>query len=383
MISNVVNALSVAMGINIEIQKEFIINLVLASIKDTVESESDYKHKVREMAEKGKKMMSYKDFYNTAILYYTLGSYLIAIQTCMPPVRTRKTHPGCVRSFSGYPFEGAGDFSSLNYLACVAYDIRESGEPWNVLKGKKQELILNKIKGSIDDVLMANPEVRRKFEEKTTYLLTAPPDEIPEEHDIANWAQFLPPLKNYKIRHLTNISPEFKKSLMSDLRNGTINQREKILVVESKIIQFSLALIEKIQEIVKRNQLLLHTANNEPYLENACCESKEGESTISYFIKHAPQIQEYNEIVTQLSNIMEVIINYTKSGLLFSNFNTKNIYPDISFDFSEKTIYLAFIHFCKFNSLMPIPEDLLPVCTNKPDEKLLNKDDSIERTIQK
>jgi hypothetical protein len=383
MISNVVNALSVAMGINIEIQKEFIINLVLASIKDTVESESDYKHKVREMAEKGKKMMSYKDFYNTAILFYTLGSYLIAIQTCMPPVRTRKTHPGCVRSFSGYPFEGTGDFSSLNYLACVAYDIRESGEPWNVLKGKKQEVILNKIKGSIDDVLMANPEVKRKFEEKTTYLLTAPPDEIPEEHDIANWAQFLPPLKNFKIKHLTNISPEFKKSLMSDLRNGTINQREKILVVESKMIQFSLALIEKIQEIVKKNQLLLHTANNEPYLENACCESKEGESTISYFIKHAPQIQEYNEIVTQLSNIMEDIISYTKSGLFFSNFNTKNIYPDISSDFSEKTIYLAFIYFCKFNSLMPIPEDLLPVCTNKPDEKLLNKDDSIERTIQK
>ena len=58
MISNVVNALSVAMGINVEIQKEFIINLVLAAIRDTVESESDYKHKVREMAEKGKKMIN-------------------------------------------------------------------------------------------------------------------------------------------------------------------------------------------------------------------------------------------------------------------------------------------------------------------------------------
>jgi hypothetical protein len=383
MISNVTNALSVAMGINIEVQKEFIINLVLAAIRDTVESENDYKHKVREMAEKGKKMMSYKDFYNTAILYYTLGAYLIAVQTTIPSVKTRKTHPGCVRSFSGYPFEGAGDLSSLIYLACVAYDIRESGEPWNVLKGKKQEIILNRIKASIDDVLSNNQEVKRKFEEKTEYLLTSPVSEIPEEHDIANWTQFLPPLKNFKIKHLVNISSEFKKSLMSDLRNGTINQREKVLVVESKIIQFSLALVERIQEIVKKNQLLLHTANNEPYLENACCESKEEESTVSYFIKHAPQIEEYNQIVTQLSNIMEDIVSYSKSGLLFSNFNTKNIYPAISSDFSEKTIYLAFIYFCKFTSLMPIPEDLLPVCTNKPDERLLNKDDSLERTIQK
>ena len=41
MISNIVNAISVAMGINIEIQKEFIINTVLDSIKETVESEND------------------------------------------------------------------------------------------------------------------------------------------------------------------------------------------------------------------------------------------------------------------------------------------------------------------------------------------------------
>ena len=116
MISNIINAISVAMGINIEIQKEFIINTVLDSIKETVESESDYKSKVREMAEKGKKIMSYKDFYNTAILYYTLGTFLISVQTSIPSVKTRKTHPGCIRSFTGYPFEGQGDLSSLTYL---------------------------------------------------------------------------------------------------------------------------------------------------------------------------------------------------------------------------------------------------------------------------
>ena len=137
MIINIVNSMSVAMGINIENQKEFIINTVLDSIKEKVESEDDYKDKVRGMAEKGKKIMSYKDFYNSAILYYTLGSFLISVQTSIPSVKTRKTHPGCVRSFTGYPFEGQGDLSSLTYIGCVAYDIRESGEPWNVLKGKK------------------------------------------------------------------------------------------------------------------------------------------------------------------------------------------------------------------------------------------------------
>ena len=383
MISNIVNAISVAMGINIENQKEFIINTVLTSIKETVESENDYKSKVREMAEKGRKIMSYKDFYNTAILYYTLGSLLISIQTSIPSVRTRKTHPGCIRSFTGYPFEGQGDTSSLTYIGCVAYDIRESGEPWNVLQGKKIEAINNRIKASIDDVLLGNPEVKRKFEEKTTYLLTNNSTEIPEEHDIAKWSQFLPPLVNFKIKHLVNISPEFKKSFMSDLRSGSSNQREKLLVVDSKIIQFSLALIERIQELVKKNHLLLHTSNNEPYLENSCCESKEGETTIAYFSNKDPRITEYNDIVKNLSNIMEDVVSYSKGGLFFSDINTKNKYPSITNEFNEKTIYLAFIYFCKFKSLMPIPQDLLPLCTDKPELNLINPNDSIDRMIQK
>ena len=383
MINNIINALTIAMGINIENQKEFIINCVLNSIRDTVESESDYKHKIREMAEKGKKILSYKDFYNTALLYYTLGSFLIAVQTSIPSVKTRKTHPGCIRSFSGYPFEGAGDLSSLNYLGCVAYDIRESGEPWNILKSKKQDVIINKIKASIDGVLLQFPDVKRKFEEKTNYLLTAPASDIPNDHDIAKWSQFLPPLVNFKIKHLSNISPEFERTLKSDLRSGLSNQREKLLVVDSKIIQFSLSIVERINEVVKKQNLLLHTSNNEPYLENACCESKEGVSTINYFISNDSRIEEYNQIVTRLSNIMEDVLSYSKSGMLFSAENTKNKYPEISKDFNEKTIYLAFIYFCKFKSLIPIPQDLLPLCTNKPENTLINSNDSIERIIQK
>ena len=184
MINNTINTLSVAMGINITTQKEFIMNCVLSAIRDTVESEDDYKQKVREMAEKGRKMMAYKDFYNTAILYYTLGMFLIAIQTSIPSIRTRKTHPGCVRSFTGYPFEGAGDLSSLNYIACVAHDIRESGEPWNVLKGKKIDVLLNKLKSVIDNVLLPLPDTKRKMDEKTDYLLTTPENEITKKHRI-------------------------------------------------------------------------------------------------------------------------------------------------------------------------------------------------------
>jgi hypothetical protein len=383
MINNIVNALSIAMGINIESQKEFIINCVIETIKNTVESESEYKVKVKEAAAKGKSLPSYRDFFNTSLLYYTLGMYLIAVQTSIPSVKTRKTHPGCIRSFSGYPFEGTGDFSSLAYLSCITYDIRESSEPWNVLKKTNTEKIQTKIRTIIDDVLIQLSDVQRKFIEKTEYLLTNPATEIPEEHDIAKWSDFLPPLIPFKITHLTNISAEFKTSLLSDLRNGLKNQREKILVIESKIIQFSLSIQEKIQEIVKKQKVILHTANNEPYLENACCDSRENESTIDYFIHRNSNIAEFNTIVEKLNNILDDIRANTEPILFYSDINTKNVYPSISNTFDEKTIYLAFIFYCKFKSLIPFPEDLLVVCTNKPDPTLIDPSDTIDRIIQK
>jgi hypothetical protein len=383
MINNIINALSIAMGINIEPQKEFIINCVIETIKSTVESESDYKEKVKIAAQKGKSLPSYRDFFNTSLLYYTLGMFLIGVQTSIPSVKTRKTHPGCVRSFSGYPFEGIGNMSSLTYLACITFDIRESGEPWNVLKKTNSEKIQNKIQTVIDGSLIQLPDVQRKFIEKTEYLLTNPSNDIPEEHDITSWSDFLPPLVPFKIKHLANISDEFKKSLVNDLRIGSEKQREKILVIDSKIIQFSLAIQEKIQNIVKNHKVLLQTSNNEPYLENACCDSREDETTISYFTSRSQDINEYNNVVQRLSNILDDIRSNTESLIFYSNINTKNVYPSVSNKFDEKTIYLAFIFYCKFKSLLPIPEDLIPICTDKPDSALINPSDPVDRIIQK
>ena len=382
-ISNITNAISIAMGINIEGQKEFIINGVLDSLKSTLEPEDDYKKKVKEMAEKNKKIVSYNDFYNTAILFYTLGMILIAIQTSIPSVKTRKTHPGCIRSFKGYPFEGAGDNSSLEYLACVVYDIRTSAEPWYVLQKKKQDYISTKIKAIIDTVLLNLQNVKIKFEQKTEYLLLNNHEAIPEEHSVSNWINFLPPLVPFKIKNLTNISSDFKKSLMNELKSGIETQEFKLQVVRSKIMLFSLAIQEQIQSVVRKEALLLVKGNNEPYLENACCETNDKTSTITYFTNKNKDILEYNNVVLNLTNLLEDVTSFTKSQLLYSNINTKNKYPEITNEFDTKIIYLSFIHFCKFKSTMVIPEYLLPLCNDKPDITLINANDSTEEIIIK
>jgi len=86
--------------------------------------------------------------------------------------------------------------------------------------------------------------------------------------------------------------------------------------------------------------------------------------------------------VTNLSNIISDIIGYSTAVLLYSPINTKNIYPPIKKEFSEKTIYNAFIYYCNFTSLLPIPESIIPLCNQKPLD-IINLTDSREEIIKK
>ena len=387
MISNVVTTLSVAMGINIEYQKEFIINCVKEVLRVSLENEEDYKERVKELSNKpgAKPPMSYEDLYYTSILYYTLGMFIIAVQTSIPSLKTRKTFPGCVRSFTGFPFDGAGDMTSVRYLTCICFQIRKNiARPWYVLKKAKEDVIERKIIAAINENLLKLPDVKRKMDEKNEYLLTNPEEEIPTEYNIANWTHFLPPLVSFKIKNLVNISSEFKKSLLSNLKSGFKAQDEQILVVQSKIIFFSLAIQERIEEIVKKKDLILSKQNNEYYLENSCCNEKNDalSTTIGYFEKEDSRITEYNQIVENLSNIITDIVGYSTAVLLYSPINTKNIYPPIKKEFSENTIYKTFIYYCNFRSLLPIPESILPLCNEKPYD-LINSNDNVDEIIKK
>jgi hypothetical protein len=52
----------------------------------------------------------------------------------------------------------------------------------------------------------------------------------------------------------------------------------------------------------------------------------------------------------------------------------------VSHDFSENTIYMAFIYFCKFNSLAPIPTYLTEQCKEKPAD--IDSSESVDTIIQ-
>jgi hypothetical protein len=124
------------------------------------------------------------------------------------------------------------------------------------------------------------------------------------------------------------------------LKSGFKKQDEQILVIQSKIIQFSLAIQERIQTIIDKKQLLLTNAANNPFLENACCNEKEnsGQTAIQYFEQIDKDIELFNTTVKSLSNLLYDIHAVSKAPSFISKKDTKIQYPVLSNDFNEETI---------------------------------------------
>uniref|UniRef100_A0A6C0IWA1 Uncharacterized protein n=1 Tax=viral metagenome TaxID=1070528 RepID=A0A6C0IWA1_9ZZZZ len=383
-VTNIVSTLSHDMGIDIEQSRDFIVKIVTELMNDTnvIEKESAYRKREQEMAKKNKKIPEYVVVYSSTLMYLTLGAYLIGIQTSIPSIKTRKTFPGCVRSFSGYPLEGEGDNSGLNYLACVALKLRNPKTiPWNALP-KNEEKIATTIKAFTNKFLLTNGSIEQKIKEKVEYILTNPEPDIPDEHNLTKWTNFLPPLRRFDVKHLENISDGFLDKLQDEFKSGSPRQLANLLVVHSKIISFSMGIQESIQKIIEKKDLLLKSAS-QPFIDNACCNEpgNEAMTCLQYFSNEDASIQNNNKIVNELSLLLKDIKILTQSASMLSEVNTKRNYPEISNDFSEETIYQGFIHFCKFQSSLPLTEDLATICIDKPD--YLRKTDSIQEKIQK
>ena len=386
LVSNIVISITSNMGINLDKSYDYIIKVVTELMSDVkvIEKENAYKEREKDAAKKGKKLPEYMLVYSSTLLYLSLGMILIAIQTSIPSVRTRKTFPGCVRSFNGFPLEGEGDDSGLNYLACVAHKFKNPHTvPWNAISKTNLEKMTATLKSFIAKYLLVNNDVLQKITDKVDYLLLNPDkSDIPSEHSLSYWTNFLPPLKQFHIKNLENIGEGFTEELKSDLTSGNSNQFSKLLVIQSKITQFSLAIQEDIQKIVETKDLLMK-ASGSPFMINACC--NEGEysalTALQYFIKENPNIDINNKIVRELTSLLRSSNKLSESAIMLSEVNTKRLFPNISNDFSDEIIYRAFISLCNFQSSIPLTSDLLAICVDKPN--YLSKVDSIQEKISK
>ena len=368
-ILNIVKAMSASMGINISHNHELIINNVLTIQNANIPSQQRYEQFVLNAVKKEgkvKEMPSYKEAYNSSLLLLTLVFIVYCVQINIPSLQSKKTFPGCIKSFKGYPLDGEQDKTSIAYIACVANKLKSSIDPWSSLLKMSESTIMKKLEALIEKYIIPNKELVVHLNKKRAYLLSedALKDAIPEYLSIVTWHTFNPPLNDIAINS-ENVQPldeSFKTILYDTFSRGTANNIKETL--EAKAIYTSYYIIEKIQNIVKKNAPLLKNSNDNPFLENACCNSSK--NTIGYFMGEDKSIATYNNYVALYNNIIASIDLLTYAPQLYDPRNTKQKRVSNEVAFSEELVYKAFIYFCNFNNQVPLDDELRGLCLDKP-----------------
>jgi len=359
-IRNVIDSISFFIGIQLKDQMDFLIRNITKLILNLPDEK-------RYNEGKQAKKTSYDDYINLNILFLTLGMLLVTIQGSIPSIKTKKTFPGCIKSFQGYPLDTKENKGAIRYLSCIVFKIKSKTIiPWNTLsKFKTQDAIEDTLLIYLEKIILKETEVTHYLEEKRSYLIENEELEM-DQYSLTNWIHFLPPLIPFHIKEITSLESTFKQSLIKSIKDNNHDQEQKIYTIRSKNIFYSLKIQELIQHIVQKKILLLKNSYNEPFIENACCNESTQETVIEYFIHENKEILLLCNQVQESSTLLHDITMMTKADTYSSTIDTKLSYPPVTNKYNENTIYLAFIIYCKFNKALPIPNYLKEICKEKP-----------------
>jgi hypothetical protein len=389
MIFNVITSMGNYLNVDLSSLREFIVEKTMATLNATLKSEDQYNRAAQAYFEKEKKRLpSFKESLHQSLLLYTLTFLTAAIQTSIPSLKTSKTQPGCVRSFIGYPLLGEEDMSGIRYVACIAHQLKsKSVEPWNAIKDMKEPGIADKIKLFTNKYVVTNGEINDLLALKREYLKEHVEELVPVELDIRRMTTFLPPLTGVVNPTTNQVSPQFMERMDENLRRGRPEQTEQLGVLRAKVMYFSLGIQQLVQEVVSkhRTQLLLkpQTEGGVPFLQNACCLEPTDSTTLQFFVRQRPGIQECNEDAAKTQAVIDRIVLMARAATYYDPASTKPAFPALSPQFDERTIYMAFIAFCNYNNLRPIPPQLQLFCLNKPAPDEFNASDPLTTQIEK
>jgi len=381
-IKNIFYALMLYSGVELGDSINEMVKGTLVNSMKQIGSRTVYDKKVKALELKGKKMISYDNKRNQLFLIFSGIYFLIYLQTAIPGVRTRKTFPGCIKSFEGFPFSKGEEMGGLNYIACIMKKISSSQSPWNSIKGVGESSFAKNMAVIYDKILSIDSIINQRIKAKELYLETndGGVDFIPDDVDVSNWNTFLPPLNEITIGKVADIAPDFKKDLTAAIKRGSFKQVPMLSTLESKILYMSLYIQEEIEKIVQKQDSILTTSTGTPYIQNMCCNIENNSGTLKYFTDKSEKIMEYNSKIERLREMHSYVMDIGKSVILFDKTNTRRAMPVISSNFGEKTIYQGFIKHCNINDDKPIHSSLESLCLSRTSE--FNKFDSLSEKIE-
>jgi hypothetical protein len=372
MVYNVFSRICINLGIPPDSIEEFVVRVSIELInnKDVILGEDAYVKRAEKTEKtKGTVSVPFLIYRNQTIITIIGCILIIAIQTATPSFKTKNTFPGCVRSFSGFPMTGIEETSGLLYIACVIDKTKSKDiKPWDSIEKLNAGTLLKRMKTVLQSYILTRNDISELYLKKKEYSMLHPDQIVPEEHGIERWWQFLPPVVPFTInKTLHGVSSDYEKEMLTLMQKGSKDQREHLDMFHSKIIQHTYGIVESINAVVKNKNLLLKTASQMPFLENACCnESDKPVNPISYFIDADPSIDVNIRKSHKMATIIGNVKDFSKAAILYSPQFTGTVFPTLPTGHNEANIYGAFVHYCNFDRDAPISDDLTLICSEKP-----------------
>jgi hypothetical protein len=193
--------------------------------------------------------------------------------------------------------------------------------------------------------------LKNAIDSKKMDIIKNPP-ETESERVNTKWQHFLPPIVPFSILDKITSSEQSAKLLIDELFRGNKTnpkQRELLLKIQSLILLLSYGIVERINAVVKQQQMLLTTKSQIPFLENVCCDietnflNPQKNMPLFYFAKRDRQILTYIKQNNELDLVLEKIHSLKIAPLLF--YKTEPLYPIQTGYYAEpNTIKRAYIH---------------------------------------
>jgi hypothetical protein len=259
-------------------------------------------------------------------------------------------------------------------MACCISKIsteKRASPLFSSIKSVKPEALKTKLKEIIMKFLLPNLDIKLKLDEKRA-MIAASVTEVAE----ADRFEFLPSLYDTGIGGVKTLPASFYEDMDNVVNAGSTKKDGGGVYIymnrlKSKNIEIGHIFAKIINDSLKKTDLLL-TSFDEPYLENTCCLENYGapDHVLGYFNKKDPALFKYAEMSRKNTDLHDDFIRRVASSTLASKRTQIAIAPFIQTQFDEKTIYTAFIHYCKWNktsNMFSLRGDLNDVCAIEDD----------------
>lgn len=325
------------------------------------------------MAKRGKKD------YEKMKVYSILGVLLAYVQSNHTYIK--KTFPGCIVSFEGYPLEqNPENDGGIIYFACIVEKVSKNVPqmPYRAFHKMTYAEIGEELKQVLQHQVLQNAFVLSMLEQKRGRLQRN--SEPTKPIIMEAFHHFKPSLRPIQVKDISHFDHDpFVSKKISNTYEHMMYQIQVTMFINKKIEEFLQ------NKVSKEKPLMVNKQFKEPFVQNYCC--NQSDFILNHLIKSRVDKDQWNQLLEASINGEQMFksiytyfvksqpLNVMKLPHSIKEENVKKIYDDL-------TLYQFIIHYAHFDDDKPISPFLRELVREKP-TSFYDRNDDMETKMKK